>query len=152
MRNKTTAAALAAAIVTVGMLPNPACATLGGPESSAQEDSQTQRGSIKATLRASYRVHEIQLPSGTVVREYAVAGGQVFAVVWQGPFIPDLRQTLGHYFDSYVSGQATSGSRTHLTIQNSDFVAHVGGHMRAFYGRAYLPQAVPAGVNIEDLT
>jgi hypothetical protein len=27
----------------------------------------------------------------------------------------------------------------------------VSGHMRAFTGRAYLPQAIPGGVSLEDL-
>jgi hypothetical protein len=30
-------------------------------------------------------------------------------------------------------------------------VVQSGGHMRAFAGRAYLPQAIPSGVDIGDL-
>lgn len=151
MRNTLNLIGLTALLGAAALLPNLACATLGGPEASAAGDSSSLQGSIKSTLRSTYRVHEILLPSGTVLREYAVAGGTVFAVVWEGPNIPDLRQTLGQYFDTYVVEQARSASRTQLAIRHEDFVAHVSGHMRAFKGTAYLPQAVPAGVNVEDL-
>jgi len=109
-------------------------------------------GSIKSSQRTSYRVHEIQLPSGTVLREYVAAGGSVFAVTWSGPAVPNLRQALGRYFDVYVTAaQAQHGGRHHLQIRKSDFVIEVGGHMRAFSGRAYLPQALPAGMSADEL-
>jgi hypothetical protein len=63
-----------------------------------------------------------------------------------------LRQTLGQYFDNFVTAaQAKHADHHHLQIQRSDLVVQAGGHMRAFSGRAYLPQAVPAGVSIGDL-
>ncbi len=129
-----------------------ASATLGEPEVSVQTDVQELQGSIKAADHGSYREHEIQLPSGTVVREYSGADGLVFAVTWKGPFMPNLRQTLGRYFDTYATA-AKAGHADHhrLQLQQSDFVVQVSGHMRAFMGRAYLPQAIPGGVSLEDL-
>src|ERR1700730_5717660 len=137
---------LAAAMLVAVLAPHLACAALGEPESTAKDDAQRLEASIKSTDRANYRVHEIQLPSGTVLREFAAVGGNVFAVAWSGPAIPNLRQALGRYFDVYVA--AAKASRTghhHLQIQQSDFVMQSGGHMRAFTGRAYLPQALPSG-------
>src|ERR1700693_6135064 len=69
----------------VALAPRLACAALGEPESSIAGDVQQLEGSIKATERVNYRVHQIQLPSGTVLREFATAGGTVFAVAWSGP-------------------------------------------------------------------
>jgi hypothetical protein len=110
------------------------------------------RGSIKVTDRVNYRVHEIQMSSGTLVREFVGLDGQVFAITWKGPTIPDLRQTLGSYFDRYVTAaKANHMGRTRLQILQSDLVVQAAGHMRAFSGRAYLPQAVPNGVSVGDL-
>ena len=129
-----------------------ASATLGEPESSIQAEAQLNRGSIKEIDRVAYRVHEIQLPSGTLVREYVGADGNVFAVTWWGPFVPNLRQTLGQYFDEYsAAAQAHHQDRNHLQVRQSDLVVQIGGHMRAYGGRAYLPQAIPSGVSVGDL-
>jgi hypothetical protein len=97
-------------------------------------------------------VHEIQLPSGTLLREYVGSDGKVFAIAWNGPAIPNLRQTLGQYFDNYVTAaKANRSGHHHLQIQQSDLVVQSSGHMRAFFGRAYLPPAVPGGVSVGDL-
>ena len=136
----------------VALVPRLACAALGEPESSISGDVQHLKGSIKSILRTNYRVHEIQLPSGTVLREFAAAGGNVFAVAWSGPAIPDLRQALGRYFDVYVTAaQAKQGGHRHLQIEQSEFVMQSSGHMRAFSGRAYLPQALPPGVTAGEI-
>jgi Protein of unknown function (DUF2844) len=143
---------LTGAMLAAALLPHLACAALGEPESTAKDDAQRLEASIKSTDRANYRVHEIQLPSGTVLREFAAVGGNVFAVAWSGPAIPNLRQALGRYFDVYVA--AAKASRTghhHLQIQQGDFVMQSGGHMRAFTGRAYLPQALPSGTSVQEL-
>jgi hypothetical protein len=136
----------------VALLPRLACAALGEPESSIAGDVQHFKGSIKATDRSNYRVHEIQLPSGTVLREYAAVGGNVFAVAWSGPAIPDLRQALGRFFDVYVTAaKAKQGGRRHLQIEQSEFVMQSSGRMRAFSGRAYLPQALPPGTSADEI-
>jgi hypothetical protein len=131
---------------------SPAFATLGEPESSLAAESQFAPASVKESERGSYRVHELQLPSGTVVREYAGLDGNVFAVTWRGPFVPNLRQLLGRYFDEYAAApKSPHADHNHLEVRNSDLVVQAGGHMRAYSGRAYLPQALPAGVTLGDL-
>jgi len=136
----------------VALLPRLACAALGEPESSISGDVQHLKGSIKSTARTNYQVHEIQLPSGTVLREFAAVGGSVFAVTWSGPAIPDLRQALGRYFDVYVTAaQAKQGGHRHLRIEQSEFVMQSSGHMRAFSGRAYLPRALPPGTSADEI-
>jgi len=146
---------LSAAAALAALWSSLACATLGEPESSIQAESQLSRASMKETDVGPYRVHEVDLPSGTVIREYAAPGGNVFAVTWHGPFNPNLRQTLGSYFDEYSAGaqvqRLSRGDRNHLQIRQSDLVVLVGGHMRAYGGRAYLPQSVPSGVVVGEL-
>lgn len=142
----------AAAIIAFG-LPRIACATLGEPEISVQTDVVRQLASIKSLQeRDNYRVHEIQLASGTVMREFVGTDGKVFAVTWQGPTRPDLRQALGQYFDAFVSAPRSKfADRRHLQIQQGDLIVQAGGHMGALSGRAYLASAVPSGVSIGDL-
>jgi hypothetical protein len=145
-------AALGVALLIVGLSPRIASATLGEPEITVQADVARAHASIKSQTRANYRMHEIQLPSGTVMREFVAPNGTVFAVAWQGPTRPDLRQALGQYFDAYASAPRTKlTDRRHVQIQQGDLVVQAGGHMRALSGRAYLMSAVPSGVNLGDL-
>jgi hypothetical protein len=143
---------LAGGLLIAALSPCVAAAALGGLETSIQADAAQLRGSMKVAQHASYRSHEIQLPSGTMLREFAAMDGKVFAVAWSGPSIPNLRQTLGVYFDNYVTAaKARHAGRHHLEIHQSDLVVLAAGHMRAFAGLAYLPPAVPDGVTVGDL-
>ncbi|MGD0492663.1 MAG: DUF2844 domain-containing protein [Steroidobacteraceae bacterium] len=129
-----------------------ASATLGEPEASLTAETQLNRASIKESNFGAYHVHEMQLASGTVVREYAGLDGKVFAVTWSGPFIPNLKQSLGSYFAEFsAQASAAHGTRKHLEIRQPDLVVQSGGHMRAHHGLAYLPQALPSGVSVGDL-
>lgn len=145
--------ALCAAAAMAVLSPRLSKATLGEPEVSVQTDVAQLRASIKSSQdRTAYRVHEIQLPSGTVLREFVAADGNVFAVAWSGPFMPNLRQAMGRYFDSYVAAPRSQIlDRKHVQISLPDLVVQASGHSRAFAGRAYLPAAIPAGVNLGDL-
>ncbi|MGA2001895.1 MAG: DUF2844 domain-containing protein, partial [Terriglobales bacterium] len=103
----------------------------------------------------AYTVHEIQAASGTVVREYVSSAGIVFAVAWQGQFAPNMQQLLGAYFEQYSAGvQAAKASyvgRRPLNLHLSGLVVQLNGHIRAFHGRAYLPEQIPAGAKEEEL-
>ena len=94
---------LASTAAIAALLPCLASAALGEPEGSVAADGVQLHGSITASDQGAYRLHEIQLPSGTLVREYAGLDGTVFAVTWHGPYVPNLRQLLGRYFDAYVA-------------------------------------------------
>jgi hypothetical protein len=140
------------------LCPCVASATLGEPEASVQTDGAKFNASIKVTEHPSYRLHEIQLPSGTLLKEFVGADGKVFAVAWSGPRPPDLRQSMGRYFDGYAAAAAaaaaaktTRSDRSHLQIRTSDLVVQSSGHMRALSGRAYLTQAIPGGVSLGDI-
>jgi hypothetical protein len=140
------------ALALAAVLPHVARAALGQPESAVSTDVQQLRATVKSTQRTTYRLHEIQLPTGSVLREFAVPSGNVFAVAWSGPSIPNLRQALGVYFDTFVNAARTPHSgHTHLEIRQTGFVMQSGGHMRAFSGRAYLPQAIPVGTALDEI-
>lgn len=146
-------AALGLALLIAALIPQIASATLGQPEITVQADVARAHAAIKASEdRAGYRVHEIQLPSGTLMREFVAPNGTVFAVAWQGPTRPDLRQALGQYFEAFSSAPRSKLSdRRHVQIRQGDLVLQSGGHMRALSGRAYLQSAVPSGVDIGEL-
>jgi hypothetical protein len=144
--------ACAALLVVAAVQPHVARAALGQPETTVSADVQQLNGSVKSTERTNYTVHEIQLPSGGVLREFAVPGGNVFAVAWSGPAIPNLRQALGSYFDVFATAaKAPHSGHTHLQISQDGFVMQSAGHMRAYSGRAYVPQSIPAGTSLEEI-
>jgi hypothetical protein len=150
--NRGLAAAVTFAAATALLRVTPAEAALGAPYASIASDQSTLSASIKATPHGDYTVHELTLPSGTLVREYSAANGTVFAVAWNGPAKPNLSQLLGNYFADFVTtAKNTPGGRNHLNLSRSDLVIQAGGHMRAFFGRAYLVGAIPAGVSSDEL-
>lgn len=131
----------------------PAWAALGGDMESVDTDQGALNASeqISATTE-SYTVYELQTTAGVVVREYLSLDGSVFAVSWHGPLLPNLRQILGGYFAQYTeAAQRQSGGHGHLAIRLPDLVVESSGHMRAFFGRAYLPKALPQGVTAADI-
>lgn len=136
-------------------LPIPSFASLGGDTTSVESDRAKMQGSRQTISIDSFTVHEIQAATGTTVKEYVSPAGKVFAVTWQGPAHPDLRQLLGTYFDQY--SQAVQAQRAHrhghgpLLIQLPGLVVQLAGHPRSFLGKAYVPQILPAGVRAEDL-
>ncbi len=132
----------------------PALAHLGGDIDSVGADRDALRAELHTTPMQQYDLHEISTASGTVVHEYATRQGTVFAVTWQGPLPPDLRQLFGSYYDKYQSTAAARvrpGMHRQLNIAAGDLVVQSSGHLRAFRGRAYVPSLVPAGVSVVDL-
>src|SRR5271170_2294642 len=137
------------------LFPLPACASLGGDATTVQADQAKMQGSLRTTSNNSYTLHEIQTSTGVAVKEYVSTSGKVFAVTWQGPFHPDLRQLLGTYFDAFTQAEqaqrAQRRGRGPVLIQQPGLVVQISGHMRAFVGKAYVPQMLPAGVHAEDI-
>jgi hypothetical protein len=158
-------AALAAGILTtLGLLvlafATAAFASLGGDESSVQNDRVQMKAAKPAAVQATqnYTVHEITTPYGTVIREYVSPAGKVFGVAWRGPFLPDFQQILGSYYQQFVQGaqaarnaQVIHSRGAPLRVEQPDLVVHSGGHVRAYVGRAYVPSLIPAGVDPESI-
>jgi hypothetical protein len=136
-------------------LPLPALAALGGDISSVQQDKAQMKGTLKTTENEAYTIHEITAPGNTVVKEYVSPEGKVFAITWHGQFIPNMQQLLGTYFDQYAQAskeqRESHPGRHPLNIQQPGLVFQNGGHMRSHVGRAYVPDMVPQGVNVDAL-
>jgi hypothetical protein len=133
-----------------------ASASLGDNASSVDRDRVHMQGALLRIVRAdTHIVHEIRAASGTTVREYLTTTGTVFAVAWQGPWLPDMRQVLGTHFDQYQraiqSGARTRKSRGSIVIDESDLVVQMSGHQRSFSGRAYVPALVPLGLRPDSI-
>ncbi len=130
----------------------PAAATLGEDVTSVRADRTQMDATLQITSAGKFAVHEIQLPSGTTVREYVSPAGMVFAVSWQGPSLPDLQQVLGRYFEQYTEAARAQGAVPGPRVtQQPGLVVQTGGHMRAYFGRAYVPQMLPRGVLAEEI-
>lgn len=146
------AALLSATLLTIAL---PARAGLGEDVSSVQADQARMQGSLRTTQTQNYTVHEIRAATGTVVREYVTGSGKVFAVAWQGPWPPDMRQILAGYFEQYQqAAQAQLSSRSGrrpLLIEQPGLVVQSGGHLRSFAGRAYVPEMLPPDVSREAI-
>jgi hypothetical protein len=133
--------------------PSVALAALGENEVSVQTD-QIQ---MKATRRVvatnnNYAVHELETPAGTLVREYLSPTGAVFAVVWKGPVAPDLRQIMGQHFDTYANSQKTKfEGLNHRTFEQSGLVVQSHGRIHAYSGKAYIQNAIPSGVSVNEI-
>ena len=102
---------------------------------------------------ASYSVSTTTLAGGTTVREYVGADGVVFAVTWNGPFLPDLRELLGQHFATLKneSARQPKAGRGQVRVAQPDVTIESGGHMRAYAGRAWVNSRLPAGFDTDTL-
>jgi hypothetical protein len=143
-----------AGMVCLAALNLPAMASLGGNLDSVGTDRAHMNARITVSSNDGFNIHQIQAPEGTVVDEYVSSTGTVFAVAWHGRFVPDMQQIMGTYFDQYSaalqSRQKGYGHRP-LNIKQSGLVVETGGHMRDYFGRAYIPSLLPQGFNPDKI-
>jgi hypothetical protein len=134
------------------LAPGISMAALGGDASTIEHEASQLKAARSVRAASAYSVHELQVAGGLQVREYANSANQVFAVAWRGPSIPDLQQLLGNYFPRYSkAAQALGRVRRGVAVEESDLVIRTGGHMRAFFGIAYLPGQIPQGVTLDEI-
>jgi len=128
-------------------------ASLGGGVTSVEADRAKMEASSQITGKDLYSIHEMHAPNNVVVREFVSPGGQVFGVAWQGPSRPDLSQVLGPYFAPFTEAakKLHRTGRGPLIVQQPGLVVEMGGHARSFFGMAYVPQMVPAGVSTGEI-
>lgn len=131
-----------------------AYAVLGEVETSVANDQQKLRvNRDQRSSRNQYSIHELVNDMYTV-KEYVGHDGVVFAVSWQGNLRPDLQPLLGSYFDQYHEldeARPRMVSRHPVTIRTNKIVVLKGGHMRDIRGIAYIPDRLPANVQVEEL-
>lgn len=153
--SRNSAVGFACAALCVFCLVLPAFAALGDNSDSVLVDQAQMQASLKVTQFYFYSVHELKLPTGTIIREYVGRNSRVFGVAWQGPFVPSMRQLLGKYFSEYSEAAQAQRSRRvgrqRLKISEPSLAVQAGGHMLDCWGRAYDPQLVPTGVSADDI-
>ncbi len=130
----------------------PALAALGADVSSVQADLAHMKGAVRVTESTGFSVHEISTTYGVHVREFIGSDGKVFAVAWDGPVNPDLRQVLGSYYDQFLTAAAAvHGNHRHLAIEQPGLVVQNNGRMRAFNGRAWVPGMLPQNFSADEI-
>jgi hypothetical protein len=140
--------------VAAAAVAGPASAALGEPAASVMADRKALAAeAVSATAAGAYERHELTTPDGTSVREFASPAGGVFAVDFSGPTMPDLKTVLGAHYATYeAAARARRGTNHHVFSFASDGVVMTVTKLpRGFSGRAHLPAAVPAGVDVNDL-
>lgn len=130
-------------------------AALGGPATSVAADRKALAAeAVSTTSSGRYERHAFTTPDGTSVREFASPDGGVFAVDFSGPSMPDLKTVLGTHYAAYetAAARARRGVNHHVFSFASDGVVMTVTKLpRGFAGRAHLPAAVPAGVDVDTL-
>jgi hypothetical protein len=129
----------------------PARAALGGDPEPAAADEKHTYARMQVVQSPGYTVHELDAGTGTVVREYVGPDGKVFAVSWRGQFRPNLRELLGDSYETYLAAAGKKWGRAPVTLSLPGLHIHMSGRQRAFYGRAYLPDRLPAGLTPDEI-
>ena len=128
-----------------------AVAGLGGDASSVESDRARLKGAVRVTPQANFAVHEISTENGLQIHEY-LSSGKVFAVSWRGPGIPDLKQMLGSYYGQFAqAASAPHYNRHHLNIETPQVVVQSSGHLRSFFGRAWVPALLPQNFSVDQI-
>jgi hypothetical protein len=140
--------ALAAGLALASVAPMPSHAALGGDVVSVLRDHELLHASHTVTPTVNYDLHEGVSTDGVQLREYVDRSGKVFAVGWQGPRSPDVGRLLGTYAARYYdTARLHHGGHHVLAVNQGDLVVTVVRLPRGWQGRAYLPAAIPAGVD-----
>ena len=140
------------AVVAFAMLPASTLASLGGNVGTVEADRvQMKAAQLRIIRTNAYSFHELQSPTGVMVREYYGTDGTVFGVAWQGPWPPDMRQLLGQYFEQFQRANdarrtAARRARGVLVVNDGSLIVQISGHARSFSGFAYAPGLLPQGV------
>ena len=124
-------------------------AYLGGNEASVQADGSAWQAPAMVARGTRFTVLTHTTAEGMKVRQFLSATGLVFAVAWDGPVLPDMERLLGGYFPLYQN--ALQQRKRSVRVDTPSLVLESGGMMRAFVGRAYLPDQLPAGVPAVDI-
>lgn len=142
---------LAAGAVVMSLAAPSAWATLGRDAASIKDDGAHMKAALRVKPNDNlFTVHELTMPTGTVVREYVSPAGKVFGVAWRGPYLPDFRQLLGDYFAPVMQTPRNQRQgRGPLEVRQPNVIFQSGGHMRSFFGRAYVPGMLPKGVSAD---
>jgi hypothetical protein len=129
-------------------------AALGGYITSVEADRVSMAGALSVTSGIGYSVHEIRTTTGMVIHEYMSDQGNVFAVSWCGPGLPDTTQLLRGYSTQLAQAATRADSHYnhhHVNIETPDVVMHLGGYLRTRFGYAWAPALLPHGFSVSQI-
>lgn len=127
-------------------------AALGDDVASVASDQARMQAKLQVLNRDSYAIHELQMPTGARVREFADHGGKVFAISWSGGWRPNLRDILGAHYERFLEGlRGRRATRGPVRIVLPDMVIVMAGHQRNFLGQVCLTDLLPPGLQPEDI-
>jgi Protein of unknown function (DUF2844) len=154
MHHPTTFDHLRAATLTLGIaFSGLACAQLGAtivtPSSTSGVMLHPALAGSSVSWLESTDANQIR------IRQYVAPTGQIYAVSWDGPAMPDIRALFGDWFGRYQQGateaQSSAGGLHSSSVEGSDLMVQSSVRLREFTGRAWLPGALPAGVTSADI-
>jgi hypothetical protein len=140
-------------LIGLAIVAAPAFAGLGEHVSTIAKDQRSLKAAAaQVTRSAAYERHALRSANGVEVVEFAGRDGQVFAVHFTGPAMPDLKVLLGNRYSEYAAAVHPSPT-THKIYTHSSGTLELAivKLPRGFTGSAYVPGAVPAGVNPREL-
>ena len=141
-----------AVFVSIWLSAGQVWAGLGLQRQSVVNDQQRMHGQLRTIANDGYSVQQIEAADGTMVREYVSSEGMVFGVAWQGQKLPDLSALLGDYFPLYQAALPVPvHRRTPVSVHTDGLIVEISGLMRAFQGRAYLPDLTPSALASEAI-
>ena len=132
-----------------------AWATLGQSATSVEVDRAKLNGKHQHRGELGYSVNTIKA-AGMEIMEYVSSDDVVFAVVWKGTGVPDLKLLLGEYYEEYrqevdAARNRSPRVREPFKMKSNRLVVERAGHSRSLWGRAYLPSHLPTGIKPEDI-
>jgi hypothetical protein len=116
-------------------------------------DSGKVAASVKTTNNYGngYVLQEYTEISGSQIREYRNLLGQVFAVAWSGPVLPDLKKLISEkYFDDSILVGPQLSNRV-ISTKKGSLVVKSQGRMRFFKGYAYDLNILPGQFDLRVL-
>jgi hypothetical protein len=131
----------------------PSWAALGGDVKSVLHDHEELGAQDIVTQSPGFELHEAQTYDGLRVRQYVDrASGRVFATTWQGPRLPRVGDLLGGFASRYyAAASGHRGGHHALSISEPDFALTILRLPRGWSGQAFVPAALPAGVDRREI-
>lgn len=135
----------------------PALAVLGDNDASIEKDAKSFGVTRTIATHPQFNVHEIA-PQKLTLHEFSASDGNVFAVAWKGKTHPDLSTLLGSNLSEFQQAisQARGSGRNRrrggmISIDSQNLHIELGGHMMSAFGRVWLKNQMPSGVNSNDI-
>ncbi|MCE7528026.1 DUF2844 domain-containing protein [Polynucleobacter sp. IMCC 30228] len=131
------------------VLPMVSQAELGGNLASINLEQKTFGSTLTSSPQTGYTIYSQNINPGLVIKEYLTNNGNVFAVTWKGPNLPNFQVVLGSYYSNYLT--ALQNNPRAIFFQDDNIVIESGGVMGGYVGRAYLPKQFPAGMTSANI-